>query len=105
MLIFHCFSGTYEQALQAISYNMKLGIGGVVTFKNGKIDQFLSQIDLKHIVLETDSPYLAPIPHRGKRNESGYLVHVIEKLSQIYNLSVQDIATVTTENSRAIFGI
>jgi TatD DNase family protein len=103
--IFHCFSGTYEQALQAISYNMKLGIGGVVTFKNGKIDQFLSQIDLKHIVLETDSPYLAPIPHRGKRNESGYLVHVIEKLSQIYNLSVQDIATVTTENSRAIFGI
>ena len=68
--IFHCFSGTYEQALQAISYNMLLGIGGVVTFKNGKIDQFLDRIDLQHIVLETDSPYLAPIPFRGKRNES-----------------------------------
>ena len=68
--IFHCFTGTFEQAQQAISYNMKLGIGGVVTFKNGKIDQFLNQIDLKHIVLETDSPYLAPVPYRGKRNES-----------------------------------
>ena len=70
--IFHCFSGTYEQALQAISYNMKLGIGGIVTFKNGKIDHFLNQIDLKHLVLETDSPYLAPVPFRGKRNESSY---------------------------------
>ncbi|MFV5694029.1 TatD family hydrolase [Flavobacterium sp. LB3P122] len=103
--IFHCFSGTYEQALQAISYNMKLGIGGVVTFKNGKIDQFLNQIDLKHIVLETDSPYLAPIPFRGKRNESGYIIKVVDKLAQIYNLSANEIATITTENSKAIFGI
>ncbi len=103
--IFHCFSGTYEQALQAISYNMKLGIGGVVTFKNGKIDQFLNQIDLKHIVLETDSPYLAPIPFRGKRNESSYLVNVVSKLSQIYNLSENEIAERTTENSKAVFGI
>ena len=103
--IFHCFSGTYEQALQAISYNMKLGIGGVVTFKNGKIDQFLSQIDLKHIVLETDSPYLAPVPFRGKRNESSYLVNVVHKLSEIYNLTQEEIALVTTENSKAIFGI
>ena len=103
--VFHCFSGTYEQALQAISYNMKLGIGGVVTFKNGKIDQFLSQIDLKHIVLETDSPYLAPIPFRGKRNESSYLVNVVHKLSEIYNLTQEEIALVTTENSKAIFGI
>src|SRR6478752_6325290 len=90
--IFHCFSGTYEQALQAISYNMKLGIGGVVTFKNGKIDQFLNQIDLKHIVLETDSPYLAPVPFRGKRNESAYLVNVINKLAEIYGLSPDEIA-------------
>ena len=67
--IFHCFTGTLEQAKRAISYNMKLGIGGVVTFKNGKIDHFLNQIDLKHIVLETDSPYLSPAPYRGKRNE------------------------------------
>lgn len=103
--IFHCFSGTYEQALQAISYNMKLGIGGVVTFKNGKIDQFLNQIDLRHIVLETDSPYLAPIPFRGKRNESSYLINVAAKLAQIYNLSEEEIAAITTENSKVIFGI
>ena len=103
--IFHCFSGTYEQALQAISYNMKLGIGGVVTFKNGKIDQFLHQIDLKHIVLETDSPYLAPVPFRGKRNESSYLINVIDKLSMIYKVSKEEIASITTENSKAIFGI
>lgn len=103
--VFHCFTGTYEQALRAISYKMKLGIGGVVTFKNGKIDQFLGQIDLKHIVLETDSPYLAPIPFRGKRNESSYLVNVLDKLAQIYGLSAKDIAAVTTENSKDIFGI
>ena len=103
--IFHCFSGTYEQALQALSYNMKLGIGGVVTFKNGKIDQFLNQIDIKHIVLETDAPYLAPVPYRGKRNESSYLVNVIDKLSLLYGISASEIAEITTENSKAIFGI
>ena len=103
--VFHCFTGTYDQALQAISYNMKLGIGGVVTFKNGKIDRFLNQIDLKHIVLETDSPYLAPIPFRGKRNESSYLLNVIDKLAVIYDLSAKEIATITTENSKVIFGI
>lgn len=103
--IFHCFSGTYEQALQAISYNMKLGIGGVVTFKNGKIDQFLNQIDLKHIVLETDSPYLAPIPYRGKRNESSYIVNVVDKLALLYNISKEEISRITTENSKAVFGI
>ena len=103
--IFHCFSGTYEQALQAISYNMKLGIGGVVTFKNGKIDQFINQIDLRHLVLETDSPYLAPIPFRGKRNESSYIVNVVDKLASLYGLSSEEIALKTTENSKAIFGI
>ena len=103
--IFHCFTGTYEQALQAISYNMKLGIGGVVTFKNGKIDQFLDRIDLAHIVLETDSPYLSPVPFRGKRNESSYIVRVVEKLAEIYNLPNDEICRITTENSRQIFGI
>ncbi len=103
--IFHCFTGNYEQAKRAISYNMKLGIGGVVTFKNGKIDQFLSQIDLQHIVLETDSPYLAPKPYRGKRNESAYIIKVVEKLSEIYNISEAEIAKITTENSKTIFGI
>jgi TatD DNase family protein len=103
--IFHCFSGTYEQALQAISYNMKLGIGGVVTFKNGKIDQFINQLDLKHLVLETDSPYLAPIPYRGKRNESSFIVNVVDKLASLYGLSSEEIVLKTTENSKAIFGI
>ncbi len=103
--IFHCFSGTYEQALQAISLNMKLGIGGVVTFKNGKIDQFLNKIDLEHLVLETDAPYLAPVPYRGKRNESSYIVAIAEKLSQIYSLPINEIAKTTTENSKSIFGI
>lgn len=103
--IFHCFTGNLEQAKQAISYGMKLGIGGVVTFKNGKIDQFLREISLKHIVLETDSPYLAPVPYRGKRNESSYLVEVVDKLAAIYDLSPEEIAAVTTQNSKDIFGI
>ena len=103
--IFHCFTGNLEQAKQAIDLNMKLGIGGVVTFKNGKIDQFLNQIDIKNIVLETDSPYLAPNPYRGKRNESSYIVNVVEKLAAIYQLSVEEIASITTENSKAVFGI
>ena len=103
--IFHCFTGTKEQALQAISYNMKLGIGGVVTFKNGKIDQFLHEIDLKHIVLETDAPYLAPVPYRGKRNESAYITNVIDKLVDIYGLSFKEIAEITTQNSKDVFGI
>ncbi len=103
--IFHCFTGSIEQAHRAISYNMKLGIGGVVTFKNGKIDQFINQIDLEHIVLETDSPYLAPKPYRGKRNESSYIYKVLEKLSELYQMSEADIARITTENSKRVFGI
>ena len=103
--IFHCFTGTFEQAQRAISFNMKLGIGGVVTFQNGKIDTFLDQIPLKHIVLETDSPYLAPAPFRGKRNESSYLALICKKLSEIYNISEEELARVTTENSKNIFKI
>ena len=103
--IFHCFTGTLEQANKAISYNMKLGIGGVVTFKNGKIDQFLNQIPIKNIVLETDAPYLAPTPFRGKRNESSYITKVLDKLVTIYELTPQEIADITTKNSKEIFGI
>ncbi|WP_421805792.1 TatD family hydrolase [Flagellimonas sp.] len=103
--IFHCFTGTLEQAHRALSYNMKLGIGGVVTFKNGKIDQFLNEIDLKHIVLETDAPYLAPVPYRGKRNESAYVVKVLEKLSSLYGMPEEDIAEITTANSKVLFRI
>ena len=103
--IFHCFTGNLEQARQAISYGLKLGIGGVVTFKNGKIDQFLNEIPLKNIVLETDSPYLAPTPFRGKRNESSYLVNVVDKLVDIYGLTPDEIAQITTQNSKDVFGV
>ncbi|MFD0993784.1 TatD family hydrolase [Tenacibaculum geojense] len=103
--IFHCFTGTLEQAQKAISYNMKLGIGGVVTFKNGKIDKFLDQIDIKNIVLETDSPYLAPTPFRGKRNESSYIEQVVGKLVDIYGLSFEEISEITTQNSKDVFGV
>lgn len=103
--IFHCFTGNYEQAQRALSYNLKLGIGGVVTFKNGKIDTFLNRIPLKEIVLETDAPYLAPVPYRGKRNESLYLVEVLNKVAEIHQLTPEEVAQITTNNSRDIFGI
>lgn len=102
--VFHCFTGNLSQAQQSISCNMKLGIGGVVTFKNGKIDQFLNKIDLKHIVLETDAPYLAPVPYRGKRNESSYTLLVAEKLAAVYKTSVAEIAAKTTQNAKEVFG-
>ncbi len=103
--VLHCFTGDKIQAEKAISYNMKLGIGGVVTFKNGKIDQFLDQIDINNIVLETDSPYLAPAPHRGKRNESSYLTHVVEKLCFIYKKTPAEIAAITTANAEEAFNL
>ncbi len=103
--IFHCFTGNFEQAQKAISLNMKLGIGGVSTFKNGKIDQFLNQIPLENIVLETDGPYLAPVPYRGKRNESSYLKEVVSKLATIYDISEKEIANATTKNACEVYGI
>jgi len=103
--IFHCFTGSQEQAERIISYGFKLGIGGVVTFKNGGIDKFLANIDLEHLVLETDSPYLAPKPFRGKRNESAYLTYVVEKLAEIYAISSERIAEVTTRTAHEVFGI
>ena len=101
--IFHCFTGNNDQAEKAISLGFLLGIGGVVTFKNGGIDKFLDQIDLKHIVLETDSPYLAPVPYRGKRNESSYIIYVLEKLSEIYGISKEKIAEITSKNAEKVF--
>ena len=103
--IFHCFTGTFAQAQRAIGYNMLLGIGGVVTFKNGKIDTFLEQIDLKHLVLETDSPYLAPVPYRGKRNESSYLPLIVAKLAQLYKKETDEVAAQTTANALKVFGL
>jgi len=103
--IFHCFSGNYEQALKAISFNMKLGIGGVVTFKNGKIDKFLKKIPLDNLVLETDSPYLAPPPFRGKRNESSYLSIIIDKLTEVYEIPAEKITEITSNNAIELFKI
>ena len=101
--VFHCFTGTLDQANRAIKLGFKLGIGGVVTFKNGGLDKFLNQIDLKHIVLETDSPYLSPVPYRGKRNESAYIINVLNKVSELYGVSQEDLASITTENAIEIF--
>ena len=103
--VFHCFTGTLEQANRAIQLGFKLGIGGVVTFKNGGIDKFLNRIDLNHIVVETDSPYLAPVPYRGKRNESSYITYIIDKLSEIYGLPIKEIASVTTKNAEKVFAL
>ncbi|MFW2136612.1 TatD family hydrolase [Chryseobacterium sp. TY4] len=103
--IFHCFSGDLDHAKRALDLGFILGIGGVVTFKNGKIDQFLNEIPLDKIVLETDSPYLAPVPHRGKRNESSYVELVAGKLVDIYGLPFEEINKKTTENALKLFGI
>ncbi|MAW96336.1 MULTISPECIES: TatD family hydrolase [unclassified Leeuwenhoekiella] len=103
--IFHCFTGNQEHAQKAIDLNLLLGIGGVVTFKNGKIDQFIHEIDLDHIVLETDAPYLAPAPFRGKRNESSYLIQVAKKLSELYGVPLEHIEQQTTNNAKKLFGL
>jgi len=103
--VFHCFTGNEEQARKIIDLNFKLGIGGVVTFKNGGLDKFLKKIDLKNIVLETDSPYLAPAPYRGKRNDSSYLVYIIDMLSEIYNMENDEIASITTNNAVKLFNL
>ena len=101
--VFHCFTGKLEEAKRAIDLGFVLGIGGVLTFKNGGIDKFLHKIDLKNIVLETDSPYLAPVPFRGKRNESSYIIYVLEKLSEIYGISKEKIANITSKNAKKVF--
>ncbi|HEX7413884.1 MAG TPA: TatD family hydrolase [Bacteroidia bacterium] len=103
--IFHCFSGNEEQANKIIeTSNFKLGIGGVLTFKNSGLDKAIVNINLKHFVLETDSPYLAPIPHRGKRNESSYIPLIAAKLAEIKKCSVLEIASITTANAKDVFG-
>jgi len=103
--IFHCFTGTIEDAKRAISFNLKLGIGGVATFKNGKIDQFLAQLPLNSLVVETDAPYLAPVPYRGKRNESAYLSLIISRLSDIYALPEEQIIKATTLAAKEVFAL
>lgn len=102
--IFHCFTGTVTQAEAAIELGFLLGIGGVLTFKKSGLDAVLSEIDLKHLVLETDAPYLAPTPFRGKRNESSYLLKVAEKLAEVKGVSLNEVAAITTQNALQLFG-
>jgi TatD DNase family protein len=101
--IFHCFTGTIEQARQIIDLGFHLGIGGVLTFKNAGLDKTLEKVDLQHLVLETDAPYLAPAPHRGKRNESAYVRLVADQLAAVKGCSIEDIARVTSRNADRIF--
>ncbi|MFN8844852.1 MAG: TatD family hydrolase [Chryseotalea sp.] len=103
--VFHCFSGTLEEAKEVIDLGFALGIGGVVTFKKSGLDELLTHIDLKSIVLETDSPYLAPVPNRGKRNEPAYLSYIKKKLAEVKQVSEEEIDTITTENAKRIFTI
>jgi TatD DNase family protein len=103
--IFHCFSGNYAEAVKIIDMGFYLGIGGVLTYKNAGLTEVLTKIDTKYLVLETDAPYLTPVPFRGKRNESSYLKYVLQKLAQIKNVSVEDIAAITTANAQKIFGV
>ncbi|MCD4734875.1 MAG: TatD family hydrolase [Bacteroidales bacterium] len=101
--IFHCFTGTIEQALKVTDLGFKLGIGGVVTFKNSGLNKVVEQVSLDHIVLETDAPFLAPVPFRGRRNESGYLKYVADKIASIKNTDLKDVADVTTHNALELF--
>ena len=102
--VFHCFSGSIEQAREIIELGFYLGIGGVVTYKNSGLDKVVEQIDMKHILLETDAPYLSPVPFRGKRNECSYIKYVAEKIAAIKKISVEDVATITTANAEMLFG-
>lgn len=103
--VFHSFSGTMEQAQLITEFGFKLGINGIITFKNNGLDQILPKIDPCHILLETDSPYLTPVPFRGRRNESSYLVYVAQKVAEIYQLPVAEITRITAENAEKLFKI
>lgn len=103
--VFHCFSGNTDQAQQVIDLGFYLGIGGVVTFKNSGLDKVMENISLENVVLETDAPYLAPVPFRGKRNEPSYLRYVVEKIAEIKNVEAKEIAMITTANAEKLFGV
>jgi TatD DNase family protein len=103
--ILHCFTGNLDQANKLIDLGFYLGIGGVVTYKNSGLDKVVEQVDLKHIVLETDSPYLTPVPFRGKPNESSYITYVAEKVADLHQIPIEQLAEITTENSKRIFGV
>lgn len=103
--IFHCFSGNTEQALLAIKYGFLIGIGGVISFKNSGLEKVVQQVDIKKMVVETDAPFLAPVPFRGKRNEPAFLLQILEKIAAIKNISVEQAAKETTENACELFSI
>lgn len=103
--VFHCFSGDETEIKKAIDLGFLIGIGGVVTFKNSSLDQVLKSTSPENLVLETDSPYLAPVPKRGKRNETSFLIYIAQKLAEIYSIPVARIAEITTDNARNLFGI
>lgn len=103
--VFHCFSGNAEQAQQIVDLGLYLGIGGVITFKKSGLDEAIKNIDLTHIVLETDAPYLAPVPFRGKRNESSYLTYVAQKVADVKEISMEEIARITTANAQRLFNL
>ncbi len=102
--IFHCFNDSSESAKEIIDLGFHLGIGGVITYKNSKLPAALQEIGLEHLVLETDAPYLAPVPFRGKRNESAYLIYVARKLAEIKQTGVEEVADFTSKNAAKIFG-
>ena len=103
--VFHCFSGTIDQARKIIELGFYLGIGGVLTYKNSGLDKVMSEIGLANLILETDAPYLTPVPFRGKRNEPGHITIVGEKLADINNIPVNEIANITTQNAQKLFGL
>ena len=103
--VMHCFSGSHETAQQIIDMGLYLGIGGVITFKNCKLAANLQDIPLSRLVLETDAPYMAPVPYRGKRNESRWMIEVVRKLREVYPMSAEDIIHTTTQNAKALFGL
>lgn len=103
--VFHCFSGDGDQARKAIDLGFYLGIGGVLTFKNAGLDRALSDIPIEMLVLETDAPYLAPVPFRGKRNEPSYIQYVVKKLAELKGLSIEEVASITTSNAQKLFGL
>ncbi|MCS6935558.1 MAG: TatD family hydrolase [Chitinophagales bacterium] len=102
--IFHCFSGSYEQAVKVIDLGFYIGIGGVLTYKNSTLGDIIRQTGLSHVVLETDAPYLAPVPYRGKRNEPGYVRCVAEHLANVMNMTTEEVAEITTQNALRIYG-
>ena len=103
--VLHCFTGNVDQAKQLIDNGFLLGVGGVITYRNSGLDKTITEIDLNHLVLETDAPYLSPVPYRGKRNQSAYLMYIAEKLAEVKDCALTELAMLTTANAKALFNL